>query len=49
MKKNFNSIFENLLTPLILLFALGFHGIFEGLSWGIEDKKNEILFLLLVI
>ena len=48
-KKNRYSIFQNLFTPFVLLFALGFHGIFEGLALGIEDRKNEILFLLLAI
>ena len=48
-KKNRYSIFQSLFTPFVLLFALGFHGIFEGLALGIEDRKNEILFLLLAI
>ena len=39
----------NLFTPLILLFALGFHGIFEGLAIGIGDNKKDILFLLLAV
>ena len=48
-KKNPDSLFKNLFTPFILLFALGFHGIFEGLALGIENRKNEIFFLLLAI
>ena len=48
-KKNRYSLFQSLFTPFVLLFALGFHGIFEGLALGIEDRKNEILFLLLAI
>lgn len=39
----------NLFTPFILLFALGFHGIFEGLAIGIGDNKKDILFLLLAV
>lgn len=48
-KKNLNNIFQNIFTPLVLLFALGFHGIFEGLALGIEEKKKDVLFLLLAI
>ena len=48
-KNNSSDLFKNIFTPLILLFALGFHGIFEGLALGIEEKRNDVLFLLLAI
>jgi zinc transporter 1/2/3 len=37
------------LTAYILLFALGFHGLFEGISLGIQSTIRQILFLFLAI
>ncbi len=45
-KKQLN---KNPLQPFILLFALGFHAIFEGIALGILDDFNSVLSLLLVI
>ena len=37
------------ITPYILLLALGFHGLFEGMALGIQDKIQDTLFLFLAI
>jgi zinc transporter 1/2/3 len=44
-----NKLNKNLLQPFILLFALGFHAIFEGIALGILDDFNSVLSLMLVI
>ena len=44
-----NKLNKNLLQPFILLFALGFHAIFEGIALGILDDFNSVLSLILVI
>ena len=45
-KKKLNN---NPLQPFILLFALGFHAIFEGIALGILNDFNAVLSLMLVI
>lgn len=37
------------ITPYILLLALGFHGLFEGMALGIQSKIEGTLFLFLAI
>jgi len=37
------------LTPYILLFALGFHGLFEGIALGVQSEISGTLSLLLAI
>lgn len=37
------------ITPYILLLALGFHGLFEGMALGIQSEIGGTLFLLLAI
>lgn len=37
------------ITPYILLLALGFHGLFEGMALGIQSKIGGTLFLFLAI
>ena len=44
-----NKLNKNLLQPFILLFALGFHAIFEGIALGILDDFNSVFSLMLVI
>ena len=37
------------ITPYILLLALGFHGLFEGIALGIQGEVRDALFLSLAI
>jgi len=39
----------NILTPAILLFALGIHAIFEGIAAGLAVTRAECIQLLLAI
>ena len=48
IKKN-DSQNENGLTSYILLIALGFHGLFEGITLGIQSTIRKTLFLFLAI
>ena len=44
-----NSKFSFNLTPYILLFALGFHGLFEGIALGVQSEISGTISLLLAI
>jgi len=44
---NSNSSFN--LTPYILLFALGFHGLFEGIALGVQSEISGTISLLIAI
>ena len=46
---NSNSISKGGLSSYLLLLALGFHGLFEGISLGIQSTIRGTLFLLLAI
>ena len=37
------------IIPYVLLFALGFHGFFEGMALGIQQEVKDTLFLSLAI
>ena len=49
IKKEYNSEKKGGLTSYLLLFALGFHGLFEGISLGIQSSIKETLFLFWAI
>ena len=38
-----------ILTPYILLFALGFHGLFEGIALGVQSEISGTISLLIAI
>ena len=44
-----NSTKKSNLTSYLLLIALGFHGLFEGISLGIQSTTKETLFLFIAI
>ena len=48
-KSKFNSLNKGGLSSYLLLLALGFHGLFEGISLGIQSTIRGTLFLLLAI
>lgn len=48
IKEN-NPIKQGGLTAYLLLFALGFHGLFEGISLGIQSSIRGTIFLFLAI
>lgn len=35
------------ITPLILVFAIGFHSIFEGIALGMMKEKNDFIKLMI--
>lgn len=39
----------NRLTPYLLLFALSFHGIFEGIAVGLQSSFSQCLNLLIAV
>ena len=41
--------FKGLLQPIILLCAIGFHGLFAGISIGIGEKLNDTLIIIIAI
>ena len=49
VENNENSISKGGLSSYLLLLALGFHGLFEGISLGIQSTIRGTLFLLLAI
>jgi len=44
-----NDAFENNLTPYLLLLALSFHGLFEGIALGLQKNAKSSFSLLLAI
>ena len=40
---------KNILTPNILLMALSFHAIFEGIALGALNINNEVIILFIAI
>ena len=47
--KNKRSGFKGLLEPIIVLCAIGFHGLFAGISIGIGEKLNDTLIIIIAI
>ena len=45
----YNNYSKKSITSYILLLALGFHGFFEGMALGMQNKFNSTLFLLIGI
>jgi zinc transporter ZupT len=41
--------FKGLLEPIIVLCAIGFHGLFAGISIGIGDTLNDTLIIIIAI
>ena len=41
--------FKGLLQPIIVLCAIGFHGLFAGISIGIGEKLNDTLIIIIAI
>ena len=41
--------FKGLLEPIIVLCAIGFHGLFAGISIGIGEKLNDTLIIIIAI
>ena len=41
--------FKGLLEPIIVLCAIGFHGLFAGISLGIGEKLNDTLIIIIAI
>jgi len=48
-KKNKKSGFKGLLEPIIVLCAIGFHGLFAGISIGIGENMNDTLIMIIAI
>ncbi len=47
--KKEKSGFKGLLEPIIVLCAIGFHGLFAGISIGIGEKLNDTLIIIIAI
>ena len=47
--KNKRSGFKGLLEPIIVLCAIGFHGLFAGISIGIGENLNDTLIIIIAI
>lgn len=47
--KNEKVGFKGLLEPIIVLCAIGFHGLFAGISIGIGDNLNDTLIIIIAI
>ena len=47
--KNKRAGFKGLLEPIIVLCAIGFHGLFAGISIGIGEKLNDTLIIIIAI
>ena len=41
--------FKGLLEPIIVLCAIGFHGLFAGISIGIGEELNDTLIIIIAI
>ena len=48
-KKNKKLGFKGLLEPIIVLCAIGFHGLFAGISIGIGENMNDTLIMIIAI
>ena len=47
--KNKKAGFKGLLEPIIVLCAIGFHGLFAGISIGIGENLNDTLIIIIAI